>query len=586
MIWKLQILGGASVVDEQEHPVRFRSRSALALLIYVALHDKPVPRSTVEALLWPDSDPERQSQNFRKALSDLREILEPADSRGTVFDATRDSIGINEGRLVVDADEFRARVREGLAGGPESALLDASDLYHGPLWPDAHDEWIYAYREELEEMYAQVIDELGERWVTQQRSRDAIRLGRAAVLRAPLREEIHAALIRAYAASGQSVEAIRQFEALERMLDDNWGEAPSARSRAALDTPIAESPATKGPRPPVAKDTSGGAMSPSTATYIERPADAHATGAIRSRESVVLIHGPRQVGKTSLLARCLGNARDEGHVVALSDMQSLSASQVTDSERLYRTLADQLIRGVGVEMDLPGAWNSWLGPNSNLDNIVHATLAKVDRPVLWAMDEADRLFGHECCNDFFGLVRSWHNRRALDPTGPWSRLSVVISYATEVHLFITDLNQSPFNIGVRLRLEDFDLERVQELNRRLGSPAGSQEVERVYALTHGQPFLSRRALDFLGGSGSIDELESLATSEGGPFGEHLRRLGHVVARDDSVRMAVGQMLSGASIADARVRSRLVSGGVARETGATTAFRVPIYGNYLRSTLLI
>lgn len=578
MIWKMQLLGKASVLNEHDHPVRFRSRSALALLVYLGLHDHPVPRVAVESLLWPDSDGDRRSQNFRRALADLRDVLEPEDSRGTVLDATRDSIGILSDKIRIDSVDFRNLADVGLSRRDEAALLDASDLYQGALWPEANDEWIYGYREELEEIYAQVIDELGERWVDQRRARDAIRLGRAAVLRAPMREEVHASLIRAYAANGQTVEAIRQFEILEQMLDDNWGEAPSARSRAALDTRVIE-PLSRVPN----RSEMGGAINPNSEIYVERPADVRADVAIQSCESIVLIQGPRQVGKTSLLARCLANSRTQGHETALSDFQSLSASQFTDEERLYRTLADQLARGLGIELDHSAVWNSWLGPNSNLDNFVKEALKRVDGPVLWAMDEVDRLFGYECGNDFFGLVRSWHNRRALDPSGPWGRLTVAIAYATEAHLFITDLNQSPFNVGVRLRLEDFDLKEVQQLNLNMGSPGSTSDVDRVYALTCGQPFLTRRALDFISASGSIDDLEAIAVSDQGPFGEHLRRLGQVVSKDDSVLAAVSQMLKGAPL-DERVRSRLLSSGVARESGTATAFRVPIYGPYLQSVL--
>lgn len=581
MIWRLQILGGATVLGAQNKPVRFRSRSALALLVYVALHDGPVQRHTAEGLLWPASDPERQSQNFRRALADLREVLEPGDLRGTILDSTRESLALVAGSMEVDAAEFRAAALQGLIGGPEASLIASADLYRDVLWPDAADDWIYAYRDELEELYAQVVDDLSERWVCSGRSREAIRLGRAAVLKAPMREEVYASLVRAYAASGMGVEAIRQFETLEAMLDEHWGESPSARSRAALETPASVT------HPAIVEMgetalTPGGALVPTSEHYIERQTDKQAADAIRSHESVVLIHGPRQVGKTSLLARSLVKARSDGHAVVLSDFQSLSETQVRDVERLYRTLADQLVRGIGIQLDSTAAWNPWLGPNSNLDSLVQRALTEIERPVLWAMDEADRLFGHDCSNDFFGLVRSWHNRRALDPGGPWSKLTVAITYATDAHLFITDLNQSPFNIGVRLRLSDFDLERVQELNRRLGSPASTTDVERVFELTNGQPFLSRRALEFLSTSGTVAELEAIATQDDGPFGEHLRRLGHVVSQDHSIHAAIGQLLVGEDIPDKRTRSRLISGGVAKEVGKEIAFRVPLYGLYLRS----
>src|SRR5206468_9769560 len=94
--------------------------------------------------------------------------------------------------------------------------------------------------------------------------------------------------------------------------------------------------------------------------------------------------------------------------------------------------------------------------------------------LVWGLDEVDRLFNCPFSDVVFGLFRSWHNERSLNPEGPWGRLTLAIAYATEAHLFITDLNQSPFNVGTRLTLDDFTLEQVAELNRRYGSPLSTR----------------------------------------------------------------------------------------------------------------
>ncbi len=72
----------------------------------------------------------------------------------------------------------------------------------------------------------------------------------------------------------------------------------------------------------------------------------------------------------------------------------------------------------------------------------------------------------------FGLFRSWHNSRALDPTSPLNRLTLAIAYATEAHLFITDLNQSPFNLS-SLTKDPEMTENVRGMLR--GQPCSSSE---------------------------------------------------------------------------------------------------------------
>ena len=162
----------------------------------------------------------------------------------------------------------------------------------------------------------------------------------------------------------------------------------------------------------------------------------------------------------------------------------------------------------------------------NMDGFVRALIEESETPLVWFMDEADKLFGAPFASDFFGLVRSWHNSRATEPDGPWGRFTVVMGYATEAHLFIQDLNQSPFNVGRQLPLDDFDPLQVEELNRRYGSPLRSEaEVRSLMALIGGQPFLVRRALDTLArGAMDFPTLLSTADRDEGPFGDHLKRI--------------------------------------------------------------
>src|SRR6185436_10304789 len=145
--------------------------------------------------------------------------------------------------------------------------------------------------------------------------------------------------------------------------------------------------------------------------------------------------------------------------------------------------------------------------------------------IVWGLDEVDRLFERQFGTEIFRLFRSWHNERALDPAGPWSKLTMAIAYATESHLFITDINQSPFNVGTRLTLEDFSFEQVADLNRRYGTPLQSEsELARFFRLVSGQPYLVRRGLNEMVTNGlDIASFEASADRDEGFYGDHLRR---------------------------------------------------------------
>ena len=167
-------------------------------------------------------------------------------------------------------------------------------------------------------------------------------------------------------------------------------------------------------------------------------------------------------------------------------------------------------------------------------------------------------------------------------------MTLLITYATEAHLFITDLNQSPFNIGVRLELDDFTPAQMAELNERYGSPLASEEdVLQLHELTGGHPHLARRAYDWLVTSrGSIEDLDEAAADEDGPFADHLRRLLLlVVSQDKATLEEVGRMIKGQEPGDARIMYKLAAGGLLRRgSAAKPLFRSPVYRRWLEARL--
>jgi hypothetical protein len=214
-------------------------------------------------------------------------------------------------------------------------------------------------------------------------------------------------------------------------------------------------------------------------------------------------------------------------------------------------------------------------------------LAKIKAPLVWGMDEVDRIFHYPYANDIFGLFRSWHNLRALDPEGPWARLTVALVYATEAHLFITDLNQSPFNVGTRLSLEDFNHSQVAELNRRYQSPLSDAEVEVYFGLVGGNPYLVQLGLyEMANRRASLAALQSQASHEEGIFGDHLRRMCIALEGDSGLCEAVRNLLGeqpGLSLSNFY---RLRSAGVLTGNSPQDArLRCELYAKYLKKQLL-
>ncbi len=344
---------------------------------------------------------------------------------------------------------------------------------------------------------------------------------------------------------------------------------------------------TQSPKPKLdhtKREKAGGAVPLDSAYYIVRPTDDEFTQAIARQDSIVLIKGGRQMGKTSLLARGVEEARKTGAKVVVTDFQSLSAPDLVSADALYRTLAEKIAEDLDLDT-LPGdVWNENRSANMNLERYLRReVLAAIgDVPLVWALDEVDRLFTCDFGSEVFGLFRSWHNKRSLDPSGPWSRLTLAIAYATEAHLFITDMNQSPFNVGTRLTLNDFTTAQVGEINTRYGVPLSPAEVATFHDLSGGQPYLTRRGLDELTASDlPFARFSAEAGRDEGVYGDHLRRMLLSLSQEPTLVDAVRLLLKGQPCPSPELFYRLRTAGLVQGEGVgDVRIRCRVYREYL------
>lgn len=349
---------------------------------------------------------------------------------------------------------------------------------------------------------------------------------------------------------------------------------------AALAAPVAR------PLYPLERDT--GAVPLDSNFYVVRQVDGDLAAAIARRDTIVLIKGARQMGKTSLLARAIQQARQQGQRVVLTDLQKLTSEELGSLEGFFRAVAEI----IADQLDLPvfpdQVWRPGRSPNTNFERYLRReVLEPQPEPLLWAMDEVDRLFSCPFGSDVLALFRTWHNECALDPAKPWSRMTLAIAYATEAHLFITDPNQSPFNVGTKLELADLTREQVADLNRRYGNPLREPgEFLALYSLLNGQPYLTRHALNRLVADHlRLVDLDAVADRDDGPFADHLRRLLLMLGREPALVDAVRQVLAGAGCPDYERFYRLRSAGILAGDGKDQArARCGLYERYLRRQL--
>jgi hypothetical protein len=343
------------------------------------------------------------------------------------------------------------------------------------------------------------------------------------------------------------------------------------------------------PAEPVGGSPPTGVLPLHSPVYVERPADGEMQAAIRRQDSVIRVRGARQVGKTSLLARGIEQARAPGTRVVVTDFQQLNASDLESVEALFRTLAEWLADELQLDIPVEQFFTARRNPSRRFNQFIcQEVLGRINAPLVWAMDEVDRLFPCPFRSEVFGLFRSWHNARATEPTQPWRRLTLVIAYATEAHLLIENLDQSPFNVGTSLILDDFSADQLAELNRRYNSPLRAPAELQAYTdLLGGHPYLTNRGLHEMAQKGlELAAFQAQVERDDGLFNDHLQRLLVSLSKDAGLCEVVRGVLRGQPKAPTESFLRLRSAGVVcGESAEQMRMRCQLYAGYLRRHLL-
>ena len=333
--------------------------------------------------------------------------------------------------------------------------------------------------------------------------------------------------------------------------------------------------------PPTASDD--GVLPLGSPLYVDRRSDGAFHAALALRPMIVLVKGARQIGKTSLLVRGVEHIRRRDVRMVYVDLQSIERGNLRTQRELFSTLSRIFARELGLAVTMDEIYDERDGPNKNFENFLfrHALGASV----IWFMDEVDRLFDFDYYTDVFSLMRSWHNRRPVH--SELANLTLVLSYATETHLLIEDVYQSPFNVGVKVEIEDFTPEQLAGLNARMGHPIRTEaEMQQFVSLVGGHPHLACRGLSWIANERrGIGEFARHASSDSGPFGSHLRSL-LKLSQSPEQASAVAAALSGRPCRNNDAFLHLRSAGVVLgDDCSSMRMRCGIYSTYLRRHLL-
>lgn len=231
---RIELFGGFRVsVGANAVPNRaWRRRKPAALVKLLALTPSHrLHREQIMDALWPELGPAAAGANLRKALHHARRALDGGDAVDLIGSDT-DLVWLAPGELSVDVEAFRAAVADARRTAELSGYRRAVELYQDGLLPeDRYEEWATGPRDELEREFVAALEELAGLLEARGDLDGATAIVRRLIAADPLREECHAALIRLHALAGRRGEALRHYEHLSRVLDDELGIEPSAATQ-------------------------------------------------------------------------------------------------------------------------------------------------------------------------------------------------------------------------------------------------------------------------------------------------------------------------------------------------------------------
>lgn len=320
--------------------------------------------------------------------------------------------------------------------------------------------------------------------------------------------------------------------------------------------------------------------------YIERsPIEQTCYQEILQPRAFIRIFAPRNMGKTSLIARILDYGSSQNyHTVRLS-LHRAGTQVLASSDRFLRWFCTNVTGQLGMESRLNDYWDEDMGALVNSTIYFQGYLLKeLSHPIVLALDGVDQLFEYpELASDFFVLLRSWYEE--TKDISVWQKLRVAIAHAVEVYIPLPT-HRSPFNVGLAIELPNFNQKQVQDLAERHELQVTQPELEQLMKLTSGFPYLIRLAL-YQSARLKIP-LQTLlrdATKDTGIYQQHLQSQLSNLQQHPKLADAFQQVLTAPTQLEIEVAFKLKSLGLVHLIENQTTVSCELYREYFHEWYL-
>lgn len=338
------------------------------------------------------------------------------------------------------------------------------------------------------------------------------------------------------------------------------------------------------PPSPTTLEYPEGQIEVNSSFYIERqPFDERCYEEISKPGSLIRIKAPTQMGKSSLLARILNRAEQQGDATVNLNLQMAPKKFLSDTDTFLKWFCASITRALDLTPQLDEYWNlaeiiGW--PLCCQDYFERYLFPEINKPITLGLDRVDRVFEYpEIYTDFFGLLRALHEegkQRAI-----WKKLRLVIVHSTEVYLPI-DLNRSPFNVGLPIELPELTLLEVQNLARLHKLNWSDSEAQKLMSMVGGHPLLVRLALYHVARQDmTLTQLLETAPTTKGAYSNHLQRIESILLHYPELEAGMKEVMitTPHKQLDKKTRSKLNALGLVKIQGEKVSLSCNLYEQY-------
>ncbi|RUT03816.1 hypothetical protein DSM106972_047300 [Dulcicalothrix desertica PCC 7102] len=386
---------------------------------------------------------------------------------------------------------------------------------------------------------------------------------------------------------GFEVQDIADFEALASTYTDK---AQKVNNSSPLATP-------NSPLPNFDLEYPEGEVPLDSLFYVERPPiEQRCYAEIKKPGALIRIKAPQHMGKSSLLARILQEAQNQGNKVVTIDFQLAEEELFCDLNTFLHWFCDTVTEAVALDnrelleklsQQLDKHWETGqrFGYMKSCKNYFERYLfPEINQPLVLGLEKVDRLFEYpKIYKDFFGLLRAVHEeakRRDI-----WKQLRLALAYSTDAYVPV-DINQSPFNVGLALELPEFTHEQVKDLAQRHQLNWSDAEVLDLTGLVGGHPFLVRLALYQIANREiSLTDFLQTAPTAAGIYSKHLQRQEYILQQQPELGKAMQQIVANGNPVNltTEVRFKLYSLGLVKLRNDEVTPRCELYRQYFRNS---